>query len=47
MTDYKLMSRELTEEMIRAAKDAAFFYPSDFARIFRAMWDAAPDTEKE
>jgi hypothetical protein len=33
--------REPTEEMLRAAKEAAFMYPSDFARIFRAMFDAA------
>jgi hypothetical protein len=41
LNGHKLMPREPTEEMIRAAKDAAFMHPSDYALHWRAMFDAA------
>lgn len=41
---YKMLPREPTKEMQRAAEDAAFGYPMAYARHYRAIWDVAPLT---
>ena len=41
----KVVPVEPTEEMLRVARQAAFFYPVDYAHHYRAMLAAAPQAE--